>query len=52
MASDKSTSRENSTYHWALLEAFDLTATMDMSAQWKGLLKGGACKQSNFFAIA
>jgi hypothetical protein len=22
---------------------------MDMSAQWKGLRKGGACKQSHFF---
>jgi hypothetical protein len=25
---------------------------MDMSAQWKGLQKGGACKQSRFFAIS
>ena len=52
MAGDSTKSREDSPHYWAALDGFqdfDLTATMDMSAQWKGLRKGGACKQSRFF---
>jgi hypothetical protein len=56
LASDKSRSRENTPYFWKALNDFEeieLTATMDMSASWKGLRKGGACKQRFFFfAIA
>ncbi len=55
LASDKSRSRENTPYFWEALNDFEeieLTATMDMSARWKGLRKGGACKQRRFFAIA
>jgi hypothetical protein len=52
MAGDKTINRAGSPYYWEALDCFeelDLTATMDMSAQWKGLRKGGACKQSRFF---
>ena len=48
MAGDKSLERGGSPYYWEALDGFqelDLTATMDMSAQWKELRKGGACKQ-------
>jgi hypothetical protein len=39
-------------YFWEALDGFEeieLTATMDLSASWKGLKKGGACKQKRFF---
>jgi hypothetical protein len=52
MAGDKSVDREGSPYFWEALDGFqelDVIATIDMSAQWKGLCKGGTCKQSCFF---
>jgi hypothetical protein len=52
MASDKMINREESSHHWEALDGFqdiNLTATVDMPAQWKGLRKGAACKQSRFF---
>jgi hypothetical protein len=54
MASDKTISRDGMPHFWEALDGFQeikLTDTIDMSAQWKGLQKGGACKQSRFFAI-
>jgi hypothetical protein len=48
MAGDKTINRENSSFHWDALQDFkelDLSAAMDMSAQWKSLQKGDACKQ-------
>ena len=52
MVGDKTIDRGGSQYYWEAIEGFqelDVTATMDMSAQWKGLRRGGACKQSHFF---
>jgi hypothetical protein len=43
MAGDKTINRDGSPCYWAALDEFndlDVTATMDMSAQWKGLHKG------------
>jgi hypothetical protein len=54
LASGKSRSRENTPYFWEALNDFEeikLTATMDMSASWKGLRKGGACKQRLFLPL-
>jgi hypothetical protein len=37
------------------LEGFqeiELAATMNLSASWKGLKKGGTCKQKRFFVTA
>jgi hypothetical protein len=55
MASDKSISRDNTPYFWEALEEyneFEVCATMDMSATWKGLKKGGACKRERYFCHA
>jgi hypothetical protein len=44
--------RDGTTFFWQALDGFEeieLTATMDLSASWKGLQKGGACKQRRFF---
>ncbi len=52
MAGNSTESKEDLLHYWAALDGFhdfDLTATMDMSVQWKGLHKGGACKKSRFF---
>jgi hypothetical protein len=51
-AGNKTINRENTPFHWDALQDFkelDLSTNIDMSAQWKGLQKGGACKQSHFF---
>jgi hypothetical protein len=40
MAGDHSKNRDGTPYYWAAIAGFkeiDLTATMDMSASWKGL---------------
>jgi hypothetical protein len=52
MASNKSLPRNGEKYAWEAINEFaefDVTATMDMSATWKGLKKGGACKRERFF---
>jgi hypothetical protein len=52
LAGDKSKSRDGTPYYWEAVEGFheiDPTATMDLSVSWKGLRKGGACKQRRFF---
>jgi hypothetical protein len=54
LTSDKTINRDGTSHYWDTLDGFqetNLTATIDMSAQWKGLWKGGASKQSSFFAI-
>ncbi len=52
LAGDKTKDRSGTPYFWEALDSFEeieFTATMDMSASWKGLRKGGACKQRRFF---
>ncbi len=52
MASNKSKCRDRTPFFWAAIEDFEeieLTTTMDLSASWKGLQKGGTCKQKRFF---
>lgn len=52
MAADKTLPRDGTNYFWEALEDFqelETSATMDMSATWKGLKKGGACKRERFF---
>ncbi len=52
LAGGKSKSREGTPFFWDEIEGFEeieLTATMNMSASWKGLQKGGAYKQRRCF---
>jgi hypothetical protein len=54
LAGDKSKMRDGTPYFWQALDDFEeieLTATMDLSASWKGLQKGGACKQCRFLTM-
>jgi hypothetical protein len=52
LAGDKSKNRDGTPDFWQAIDGFEdieLTATMDLSASWKGLQKGGASKQRWFF---
>jgi hypothetical protein len=52
MASNKSLPQNGEKYAWEAISEFaefDVSATMDMSATWKGLKKGGAYKWERFF---
>jgi hypothetical protein len=52
MTGNKTIDRDGSPYYWAALEGFndlDVTATMDMFAQWKGLHKRRHLQAVMFF---
>jgi hypothetical protein len=52
MLADPSIDRSGMDYHWESLagfKPFDISALVDLSAQWKCLKKGGACKRDGLF---